>query len=105
MSELVTVYATFPTPAEAERIARAMVEAGHAACANILQPCLSFYRWEGALHREQEIPALFKTSAGRAKTLIEAIAALHSNETPAILAWPVSEALPAYARWVGGAVA
>ena len=99
---IVTVYATFPTPAEAERIALAMVEQGHAACANILQPCLSLYRWEGELHREQEIPALFKTSAAKARTLIEAIAALHSHDVPAITAWPVSESLPAYAQWVNG---
>lgn len=103
MTGIVAVYAVFPTPAEAERIGRAMVEAGHAACVNILQPCLSLYRWEGRMERTQEIPAIFKTGAEKARPLIDAIAALHSHDVPAITCWAIDEALPAYAQWVRGA--
>lgn len=97
---LVTVYAVFPTPAAAEKIGRAMVEAGLAACVNLLAPCLSFYRWQGKVERATETPALFKTTATRASALIAAIAAHHPHAVPAIVAWPADNALPAYAQWV-----
>lgn len=102
---IVAVYAVFPTPADAEKTGRAMVEAGHAACVNILAPCLSFYRWQGKVERAPETPALFKTTAAGAPALIDAIAARHPHKVPAITAWPASHALPAYAQWVAAETA
>lgn len=100
MSEIVTVYAVFADAAEAERIARAMVERRLAACANILAPCRSIYRWQGAIETAEEIPALFKTRADQAESLIAAIAEAHSYDVPAIVAWPIAHSWPDYARWI-----
>ncbi|MBC7987358.1 MAG: divalent-cation tolerance protein CutA [Sphingomonadaceae bacterium] len=100
MSEIVTVYAVFADAAEAERIARAMIERRLAACANILAPCRSIYRWQGAIETAEEIPALFKTRADQVEALIAAIAELHSYEVPAIVAWPIAHAWPAYGQWI-----
>jgi periplasmic divalent cation tolerance protein len=47
-----------------------------------------------------EVAALFKTSADGGEALIARIAALHSYEVPAAVAWPIAESLPAYADWV-----
>lgn len=95
-----TVYAVFADRAEAERIARQMVEARLAACANILAPCRSIYRWQGAVEAAEEIPALFKTRADLAAPLIAAIAAVHSYEVPAVVRWDIADADPAYAAWI-----
>jgi len=100
MSEIVTIYAVFADAAEAERIARAMVERRLAACANILAPCRSIYRWQGAIETAKEVPALFKARADRAKQLVAAIAELHSYEIPAIIAWPIAHGWPAYRQWI-----
>lgn len=100
MTSIATVYATFTNLDEAERIGRAMIEAGHAACINILAPCHSIYRWKGEIETAEEIPALFKTSAGKVDTLIAEIAKLHSYQVPAITAWPIIQAGPGYAEWV-----
>ena len=81
---VVTVYAVFADPAEAQRIGRQMVEEGHAACVNLLQPCRSFYRWEGAIETANETPALFKTTLDKADGIIARIAELHSYSVPAI---------------------
>jgi len=107
MSGIVTVYAVFADADEAERIARAMIERGLAACANILAPCRSIYRWQGAIETANEVPALFKARADAADALIAAIAALHSYAIPAIVAWPIDSAWPAYAEWIAdqGAIA
>ncbi len=100
MTGIVTIYATFPSAEEAQRIARTMVEERLAACANVLAGCRSIYRWEGAVEEAEEVAALFKTRAEQAQHLIARIAALHSYEVPAITVWPIGDALPAYAEWV-----
>lgn len=97
---LVSVYAVFADAAEARRIGRAMIESRLAACVNILAPCHSIYRWEGAIEEAEEIPALFKTQESRAGALIAAIAAAHSYAVPAIVAWDVVAAQDDYAHWV-----
>ena len=101
---IVTVYAVFADPAEAQRIGREMVEEGKAACVNILQPCRSIYRWEGAIETATETPALFKTTAGGAEALVAAIAERHSYTLPAIAVWPIAALAEGYADWVEASV-
>lgn len=98
--EIVSVYAVFASDDEARNIGRTMVERRLAACVNVLGPCHSIYRWQGAIEEGAEAAALFKTAADRADALIAAIRALHSHETPAIVAWPIETADPAYQDWV-----
>lgn len=93
-----SVYAVFADAAEVERIAETVIAERLAACANILGPCRSIYRWKGAIERAEEVPALFKTA--RPAELVARIAALHSYELPAIVVWPVEAAWPDYAAWV-----
>jgi uncharacterized protein involved in tolerance to divalent cations len=50
---IVTVYATFADAEEAARIARILVEERLAACANILGPVQSIYRWQGKVGGKQ----------------------------------------------------
>lgn len=100
MAEIVSVYAVFGSDEEARRIARTLVEERLAACANILGPCHSIYRWQGRIEKAGESPALFKTRADKATALIERIAALHSYDVPAAVVWPIGAAWPAYAAWV-----
>ena len=100
MSDIVTVYATFGSEEEARRIGRTAVEEGLAACVNVLAPCHSIYRWQGAVEEAAEHPALFKTSAARAEALLARIAALHSYDVPAAVVWPIARTLPAYGEWV-----
>jgi periplasmic divalent cation tolerance protein len=100
VSGIVSVYAVFADADEAQRIARTVVEEGLAACANVLGPCRSIYRWQGAVEEADEVAALFKARADKAEALTARIAALHSYDVPAIAVWPVESAWPAYADWV-----
>ncbi len=100
MTSIVSVYATFANGDDARRIARLVVEERLAACANILAPCRSVYRWQGKVEEAEEVPALFKTRADAASRLIARIAELHSYDVPAAVVWPIAEAVPAYAAWV-----
>ena len=100
MSGIVTIYATFGSAEEARRIVRALVEEGLAACANVLAPCHSVYRWQGKVEEAEEFPALCKVAAERAEAALARIAELHSYDVPAAVVWPIADALPAYAEWV-----
>mgnify|MGYP003576066871 CR=1 FL=1 len=100
MTAIVTIYATFGSDEEARRVARTLVEERLAACAHILAPCHSIYRWQGRIEEGGEVPVLFKTAADRAEALLARIGELHSYDVPAAMVWPIANALPAYAEWV-----
>jgi len=91
-----------PNQPVAERIAQALVETRLAACVNILAPCISVYRWQGAIESANEIPLLIKTRAECYAALEAAISRLHPYEVPEIVALPVERGLPAYLAWVAG---
>jgi periplasmic divalent cation tolerance protein len=97
-SPIASVYATFPSEAEAARIGRRLVEERLAACVNILGPCRAIYRWRGRIEDGEEVAAIFKTA--RPGVLIDRLAELHSYEVPAAVAWPIAEAHPLYRAWV-----
>lgn len=97
---VVSVYCIFATTDEAERIGRTVVEEGLAACINVLGPCRSIYRWQGAVETAEEVPAILKTTAEAADLLIARIAGMHSYEVPCIAVWPVEKLLLSYAEWV-----
>jgi periplasmic divalent cation tolerance protein len=97
---IATVYATFPNEEEAARISHTLVEEGLAACANIIGPCRSIYRWQGKIEDAAETAALFKTTADGADALIARLAELHSYDIPAAVMWPIGAAHAPYAQWV-----
>ena len=90
-------------PAEvAEAIARAVVEADHAACVNLAGPVRSIYRWRGAIETAEEMTLVCKVSEERVGLLRAQIRSLHPYEVPEILAIPVdvSRSDPDYVDWV-----
>ena len=99
---VVSVYAIFASAEEAERIGRQIVEERLAACINILGPCRSIYRWQGAIETADEVPAILKTTWAQADALVARIAALHSYALPCITVWPIDKLLAGYADWVEG---
>jgi periplasmic divalent cation tolerance protein len=101
---VVSVYAVFATAEEAERIGRAVVEERLAACANLLGPVRSIYRWQGAVETADEVAAIFKTSEAQADALITRLAGLHSYDVPCIATWPIDKILGSYADWVEDSV-
>ena len=84
---------------EADRIGRALVERGLAACAQI-SAIDSYYAWKGAVEHEAEFRVLFKVAAAAYEEAERAIRELHSYELPAIHAIAVERAHEPYADWV-----
>ena len=94
------VLTNVPDPAIAERMARHLVEAGLAACVNILAPCRSVYRWQGTLEEASEIPLLIKSTLQRYPALESVIKSMHPYDVPEIIAVPITIGWPAYLGWV-----
>jgi len=89
-----------PDAALAESIARALVEEQLAACVNLLAPCLSIYRWQGAVEQATEVPMLIKTTRRRWAALEARLRELHPYDVPELIAVQPAALLPAYANWV-----
>ncbi|WP_298438492.1 divalent-cation tolerance protein CutA [Ottowia sp.] len=104
MTQILLVLTTVATQADAQVLARSMVEQRLAACAHI-EAIDSVYRWQGAVQQEGEWRLLLKTTAARYPALEAALCAQHPYELPAIVAVPCAYALPAFADWVATEVA
>ena len=96
---MLTVYSTFPTRREAERVAAVVVKSRLAACANSF-PVTSFYTWKGRFRRAGEHAVVFKTTEAKYPRLERAIWRMHSDEVPCIVAWKDDRALREYSSWV-----
>lgn len=94
------VLTTLPDAEAARALAERLVDAGRAACVNILAPCTSVYRWQGVRETATEVPLLIKTTADGYAALEAEIRAHHPYELPEIVAVPVVRGLPAYLDWV-----
>lgn len=94
------ILTNLPDAASAQALATMLVSGRLAACVNVLAPCSSVYRWQGAIENAQEVPLLIKTTAARYADLEAAIRAAHPYELPEIIAVPITHGLPDYLDWV-----
>jgi len=98
------VFCTCPDEATAARLASLAVEAGAAACVNLLPGLTSVYRWQGAVERAQEVLLLAKTTAAGYARLESLWRTAHPYELPELLAVPACAGLPPYLQWITDAV-
>jgi periplasmic divalent cation tolerance protein len=97
---VIAVLTNLPDSESAFNLARELVHLRLAACANVLSPATSFYRWEGREEQASEIPLLIKSTRARYAELEAAIRARHPYSLPEIVAWPLDTGLADYLRWV-----
>jgi len=100
LSEPIVVFITTPNREEAARLADLLVGARLAACVQILPEMESIYRWEGKIERQAEILMLVKSTRDKFDQLEREVRAIHSYETPEIVAVPVSEISEPYLKWL-----
>ncbi|MEU9833422.1 divalent-cation tolerance protein CutA [Streptosporangium sp. NPDC048047] len=100
MTSAFEVHVTAGTREEAERICAAAVNDRVAACAQIIGPITSLYRWEGRVELSEEFLILLKTGGDRLDELVSLVKGAHSYETPEIVAVPIEGGLPDYLNWI-----
>jgi periplasmic divalent cation tolerance protein len=79
---------------------RALVERRLCACVNILPGMVSFYWWQGAIERGEEVVMIVKTRASLGEKVSTAVKELHSYSTPAILVMPIESVDETYFAWL-----
>jgi len=106
MTDKIVVMVTCGSRAEAKKIARAVVQARLAACANVLgSPVESIYRWKGKVETAKEVLVLMKSTRKSFAALEREIRRMHSYDTPEIVAVAIAEGSKAYLRWIEESVA
>jgi periplasmic divalent cation tolerance protein len=101
MEEFVVVYVTAGSPAEGDRLARALVEERLAACVNRIASIQSVYRWQGKVEQSEEELLIIKTRKTLFAALESRVRELHSYSVPEIIAVPIVEGSDGYLRWLG----
>ena len=95
----IAVVTTVATRAEAQALARALVERRLAACAQISQ-IESVYRWQGQVQQGAECRIVVKTTRERYAQVEQAIRELHSYKVPAIHALAFEAVYAPYGEWI-----
>lgn len=97
---VVLVLTTLPADADARAFVHPLLEAHLVACASVLAPVRSVYRWDGAMVESAEQQLLLKTTAGCLERLQAAALAQHPYDVPEWLVVPVAGGQPSYLDWV-----
>ncbi len=100
MSDPIVVLVTCGSEEEALKIASSLVEDHLAACANLVAPIRSVYRWEGKIWDEREWLLIIKTQKSRFEALERKVKSLHSYSVPEIISLPITEGSPSYLNWL-----
>ncbi|GAA1191622.1 divalent-cation tolerance protein CutA [Prauserella alba] len=98
--EHVVVVTTTDSEEAARGLAAAAVEARLGACAQIVGPITSVYRWEGATETDTEWRVEVKTAGDRAERLVTLLTERHTYDVPEVIVTPVEGGHPAYLSWL-----
>ncbi len=93
------VMTTAANKEQAEKIARAVLQARLAACVQI-QEITSYYWWDGKINCDAEQLLYLKTTVQHYDALEAAIIANHSYDTPEILQVPIERGFAKYLSWM-----
>ena len=103
-NEAIVVFITTANSEEASRLADMLVELRLAGCVQILPEMESVYRWQGKIERQKEVLLIAKTTRSRFEELEKKARAIHSYETPEIVALPLAAGSPPYLKWLNSSV-
>jgi periplasmic divalent cation tolerance protein len=101
--EFVVVLVTASSADEAAHIGRAVVEDRLAACANVVGPIRSIYRWEDAVEDAPEHLLVIKARAADFGALEALVVSLHSYDVPEVIALPLRAGSAPYLDWLAAA--
>jgi periplasmic divalent cation tolerance protein len=98
-SRHIVVFVTAPAD-QAPDLARGVVEAGLAACVNIVPTIRSIYRWEGEICDDAEALLVVKTRRSLFSALRDKLVALHPYDVPEVVALPLELGHTPYLEWL-----
>jgi periplasmic divalent cation tolerance protein len=100
IKEYIQVFTTVEKREDAERIASSVVHTRVAACAQVLGPIHSIYRWKGKVEEAGEWLCVMKTRQDLFPALEKEIKRIHPYEVPEIVALPIVAGSASYLQWI-----
>ncbi len=97
--EYAIVVTTTSNPAEAQKIARALLTQRLAACIQVT-PIQSYYSWQGDVNVDDEYQLQIKCKQADFLDIQQCIKANHSYEVPEIIQLPITTGSPEYLQWI-----
>jgi periplasmic divalent cation tolerance protein len=94
------VTTTLPDRISADQLAETLVAERLAACAQVLGPVSSTYRWEGRVEHSEEWYCTLKTTDQRLSALQQRVRELHPYQTPELIVLPITGGDAQYLDWV-----
>lgn len=104
VTEAIVVFLTAADSEEADRLAELLISQRLAACVQILPEMKSVYRWQGQIERQKEVLVIAKTTQTKFAVLEREVRAIHSYETPEIVALPLTAGSADYLKWLRSSV-
>jgi periplasmic divalent cation tolerance protein len=93
------VFTTVASEAEAEQLARLLLEQHLVACVQ-MEPTRSFYHWQGHIQMSKEQRLSIKCRCSDYEAIQCLLQAHHSYENPEIILVPIADGAPAYLAWI-----
>jgi len=94
------VSTTTDSESAARELAAGAVEARLGACAQVVGPITSVYRWEGRVNTDPEWRVEIKTAADRVDELVAYLKRHHTYDVPEVIATPIVTGSAEYLSWV-----
>jgi len=94
------VMTTVVSSEEGTRLGQTLVEERLAACATLLPPVHSIYRWQGKIESSAETLLLLKTTNHQLPGLEARLQELHSYQTPEFLVLAIEAGSHTYLTWL-----
>lgn len=96
----VVVVTTTGSEEAARAIGAGVIDARLGACAQIVGPITSVFRWNGEVQTESEWRVEIKTAADRVPALAAYLKANHAYDVPEIIAIPITGGSAEYLSWL-----
>lgn len=103
-TDAIVVFMTAADHEEAARLAEMLVGEHLAACVQVLPQMNSVFRWQGKVEWQREVLLIAKTVSSKFARLEKEVRALHSYDTPEIVAFPLTEVSTGYLEWLRASV-
>ncbi|MCW9033928.1 MAG: divalent-cation tolerance protein CutA [Rhodospirillales bacterium] len=94
------IYITASSKAEAEMIAKTLVEERLVACANVYEGVTSFYWWQGKIEQDQECSIICKSKESLCDSITQRVKEIHSADCPCVVFLPIEGGNKDFLKWI-----
>jgi periplasmic divalent cation tolerance protein len=98
------IYITCKNKEEAIRIGRTLVQEQLVACANIIDPILSIYRWKDEIVEDTEAILILKTIGVNMISIESKVKSIHSYSNPCIVSFKIEDGSEMYFDWIRSSI-